>query len=205
MLGSYFSFYNPKVLSKNIEEISSNKLKQIASLVSVTSITLLFFFFNPKTNLEWLEYGFIIIFYFISVIDLYSKIIPNRGLIFLLVIGIFYYFVTPDLELLLAGGSLFVFLMIINFLVHKILRKVLFGWGDVKLISVLALVLGWEVLWVIYIAIIFGGVFSMVGIAFKKITSKSRIPLAFFFLIGLLILKSSLFTFFYFHLINLVP
>lgn len=188
ILGSYFSFYNPKLLSKNIEEISSNKLKQIASLVSVISIILLFFYVNPKTNLDWLEYGFVLIFYFISAIDLYSKIIPNRALLLLLMLGALYHLLNFNIESLWAGAILFTLFSIANLLINRVLGKALLGWGDVKLIGILSFYMGWEILWVIYIAIIISGLLSILGVLLKKITRKSRIPLGVFLFLGYLFL-----------------
>jgi Flp pilus assembly protein protease CpaA len=184
IVGSYISFFNPKLFSINIIELNSSIHKWITSFVSVVVIILLLVQTDLKTNLDYLSYSFITVFYFIAAIDLYSKIIPNRLVLLLLIISVAKLTLNFDLNLVIAAGAIIVLLIVVNLSINKFFKKVLFGWGDVKLIGVLGLFIGWEVFWVFYIAIILGGLLSIFGIVFKKISISSKIPIAIFKFIG---------------------
>ncbi len=184
ILGSYYSFFAPKFLSKNIIELSSASQKWIASVISVIVPIGLFIQINPKTDFEWIEYGFMIVFYFISVIDLYAKIIPNRLVLLLLGISVLKLALHFDLDLPIAAGVIFILFTIANLSINKFFKKILFGWGDVKLIGVISLYLGWEVVWVIYSAIILAGLLSIFGIFANIFSRSTKIPIAIFYFIG---------------------
>jgi len=187
-VGSYLSFFKPALLSKNIVPLDSSILKWIASFISLVALSLLIVYVDPKTNEEWIEFSFLSVFYFIAVTDLYSKIIPNRLVLVLLGITLLQLAQQFEFEFLLAGGVIFLILTTSNLLTNKFFKKNLFGWGDVKLIAVLGLFTGWEVLWIMYIAIILGGLLSIVGLFAKKINRTTQIPLAFFLYLGVLIM-----------------
>lgn len=187
-ISSYFCFFNPALLSKNIIELQSSKLKWAASAFSILCTIALLFLETSEANSRWLEFGFFIVLYFISITDLYSKIIPNKLVLLLLVLSIIQFVLHFDIEKIVAFGLLTVLLIALNFFANKYFEKLLFGWGDVKLIGVLSLSLGWGVLWVIYIAIVFGGLLSIFGIASRKISRTSKIPFAIFLFFGMLIL-----------------
>lgn len=191
-LGSYLSFFAPNFLSKNITELSSARKKWTASFISVIAITLLLFQSDPNSRFEWLGFGFVSVFFFIAIIDLYTKIIPNRLVLLLLILTVTQLILHFDIERIVAFGLVTAVLITLNFLANNYFNKLFFGWGDVKLIGVLSLSLGWEVLWVIYIAIIFGGLLSTIGVFTKKISRDSRVPFAMFLLLALLFIESDL-------------
>ncbi|MFA5670471.1 MAG: A24 family peptidase [Balneolaceae bacterium] len=138
------------------------------------------------------------VFYFVSMIDCYSKIIPNRLIIILLGISLFRLTINFYMEYVLASGVIFIVLIVVNYYSSKIFEKTIFGWGDVKLIGMLGLYLGWQVLWVAYIAMIFLGLLSIIGVVLKKINRSTRIPLAVFLFLGYLFLRQTDLKVFYF-------
>ncbi len=102
------------------------------------------------------------------------------------------------MEYVLASGVIFIVLIVVNYYSSKIFEKTIFGWGDVKLIGMLGLYLGWQVLWVAYIAMIFLGLLSIIGVVLKKINRSTRIPLAVFLFLGYLFLRQTDLKVFYF-------
>lgn len=59
-----------------------------------------------------------------------------------------------------------------------------FGMGDVKLVAVMGLFLGWEVLWVCYLAVLVGGTVGLVGLATQQYDRGATLPFAPFLAIG---------------------
>ncbi|MBO6524388.1 MAG: prepilin peptidase [Balneolaceae bacterium] len=187
-IGSYFCFFNPALLSGNIVELQSTKLKWIATVFSlICSISFLFLVASENHN-KWLEVSFFLVLYFISVTDLYSKIIPNKLVFLLLILSAIQLYFHFDAERIVAFGLITVLLIALNLLANKYFGKLLFGWGDVKLIGVLSLSVGWEIVWVVYIALVLGGLLSIIGVLAKKISRNSKIPFVVFLFFGMLIL-----------------
>lgn len=192
VIGSYFSLFNPSSLSKSCTELNSEKLKWLGSIFSIIISISLVLILQPITLQNWLEFFIILLIYFISLIDIYTKIIPNLMLVLLIVISLINIGINTTYELVLIGSITFILLFIINTIVNNILRKNLLGWGDVKLISIIALLVGKEIILVIYIALVIGGLLSIIGMLSKKLTRDTKIPLAIFLLIGTLIIQIDL-------------
>jgi len=121
-----------------------------------------------------------------TLFDLYRNIIPNKlilsGLIgwgLLVVIG----WVNGP-EHLLAGVAVAVTLLGIRWLGEVVYSRKGMGMGDVKLVFLIGLFLGWQVFWYLYLAIIVGGVWSLGALALKRADKKSKIAFAPFLLIG---------------------
>lgn len=74
--------------------------------------------------------------------------------------------------------------MVIYWIGKKLTSKKIIGWGDVKLITVLALFLGWEIIFVIYIGVVLGGLVAIVRVATKNLGKGSKIPLSPFIFLG---------------------
>lgn len=58
------------------------------------------------------------------------------------------------------------------------------GMGDVKLAVVLGLFLGWETLWVLYLAAVLGGTWGLVGLCTGRMHGATRLPFAPFMAAG---------------------
>ncbi|MFV1883200.1 MAG: prepilin peptidase [Balneola sp.] len=193
VLGSYLSFFHPGLLTENIEELTSKKGKWSFSIFSVLIVNTFVLWLKPADINSWIEWGFLTILYFISVTDLYSKIIPNKLVILPLVLSVIQLSFQFNVNYIAASGLIMVVLIGLNLLTNKYFKKLIFGWGDVKLIGVLSLYSAWEVLWVIYIAILLGGLLSIIGLATKKITLGSKVPFAFFLHLGFIIVHYDLY------------
>jgi prepilin signal peptidase PulO-like enzyme (type II secretory pathway) len=59
-----------------------------------------------------------------------------------------------------------------------------FGGGDVKLVGLLGLCLGWEVFWALYLAVAMAGVVGVGGLLFGRMKQSSRLPFAPFLALG---------------------
>lgn len=58
------------------------------------------------------------------------------------------------------------------------------GMGDVKLGAVLGLLLGWQALWVLYLAALFGGGVGLTGLLLRRWDRTHRLPFAPFVAVG---------------------
>lgn len=186
-IGSYLSYFNTKLLSSNIESLASIKAKWVGSFISLAVCVLGVLIINPETVSQWVEYGFLVTLFFIACIDSYSKIIPNKLVLVLLLFSAAPLFHEIKTEAFLASISITLALIVLNFLVDKLRDNKAFGLGDIKLIGVMGLYLGWDVFWVVYIAIILGGLLSIVGLLLKKLNTSVTIPFAIFLWISYLI------------------
>lgn len=166
------------ILSSNIEAKPSRNWQWLGTVVSIGGSAGAVFYFSPETVVEWCSYLFVLVFFFISAVDLYSKIIPNRLLSILFVAAIPSLVYEFEIECIISSITMFGAFTILNLGVNRFYNKLAFGWGDVKLITMLALFMGWGVLGVIYLGIIIGGVFAGLGLLTKKITRDTHIPMA---------------------------
>lgn len=144
-------------------------------------------FINPESLGEWVEYAFLVTFFLIALIDSYSKVIPNTLVLVLLLVTGVLIFQNIEIDMFLASISITLVFIGVNYLVDKLREKKAFGWGDIKLIGVMGLYLGWDIFWVVYIAIILGGLLSMLGLLLKKISNSVTVPFAIFLWISYLI------------------
>lgn len=187
--GSYLCFYKSEFLSENIAPIQSSFFKKMFSFFIVIGGVVLCLIFNPKNLLDWTEFIFLLAFYCIAWVDAFSKIIPNKLLIVLITLATLKFLLLPGTEYLVA----FLIAIVVFFLAYivqkRFSKKKYIGWGDFKLVTILALFSGREVLLIIYLGIVLAGIFALAGIQFKKIEMHSRIPLAPFFYIGFMIIN----------------
>lgn len=117
-----------------------------------------FFYYFSKMNLKVkLEYIiFLVIFMAITYIDYYKKIIPDFLLMILILNSIFIQKIT-FLDSILKSVFLFFLFTLFYLLSYFILQKECFGFGDVKLLSVLGLYFSViEVFFILYLASIIG-------------------------------------------------
>lgn len=186
-IGGYVSFFSTKLLSPNIESLSSQKTKWAGSFFCLAVCLLGVLFINPESLGEWVEYVFLVTFFLIALIDSYSKVIPNTLVLVLLLVSCVPLFQNIEIDMFLASISITLVFIGVNYLVDKLREKKAFGWGDIKLIGVMGLYLGWDIFLVVYIAIIFGGLLSILGLLLKKINNSVTIPFAIFLWVSYLI------------------
>ncbi|OAN61000.1 hypothetical protein A8B79_05860 [Balneola sp. EhC07] len=187
LLGGYLCFFKPSWLSKNINELPSEKAKWTWNITCIILVLVLSFIFTPESSTEWLYFIFVVILFFGACVDTYSYIIPNKLLVVGSIIALLNVLIVSEYEPIVALLSVLVLGGLVYYLMVQVLGKKAFGLGDLKLISLLALFLGWEFLWVLYIAVVLGGVFALIGVLFKKLNRKSRIPFAPFVFLALFI------------------
>lgn len=114
-------------------------------------------------------------------VDRRHGIVPNRLVGFGAVAGVLVVLVEGSVSLagvlpavLVAGG--FVLLLRVGTL--RIVGRPGIGMGDVKLLAMAALYLGWESLWVFYLAALLAGGLGLAGIAAGRLHRTSRLPFA---------------------------
>ncbi len=131
------------------------------------------------------------ILYWVSVTDVTRRIIPNRILWLGLIVWLFTVLVEPaifswwNLSVVGIVGITFLF---INMISNYLTGRQGFGYGDIKLLVLISLFLGTNVFKVILLAVLIGGLCSLVLLVLDKITRKSRLPFAPFLLLGVLLL-----------------
>ena len=102
---------------------------------------------TPKLALSLI---FICILYLLSLVDIYIREIPDSCHLIAIGLRIIYYFVLEGFQmesflyLVASGFSVALPLLLLTLLMEKILKKEAMGGGDIKLIFVTGLYLGWE-------------------------------------------------------------
>ncbi|PYZ93632.1 prepilin peptidase [Salipaludibacillus keqinensis] len=129
---------------------------------------------------------FISLLVIITVSDLETMLIPDKVLLFFLVLIVILRVVeplSPWWDSLVGAGFGFVL-----FLLLAIVSKGGMGGGDIKLMGVIGLVLGFQgVLLTVFLSSFIGAVFGVVAIAMKKAKRKNPIPFGPFIAMGALI------------------
>jgi prepilin signal peptidase PulO-like enzyme (type II secretory pathway) len=172
-----------------------------STFLSVTSpLTVLNFKF-----LIYLSYLFAIVSSFIAIffIDLGEGVIPNKILVLDTALTLVWLIINP-LSLitnhLLSGIGSFVFFVAIAYVFYMITKKEGMGGGDIKLVFVLGLFLGFPaILMSLYLAFVIGALVALTLIIFKKNKLKGSLPFGpFLIFAGLLTLffQNQLYTFF---------
>jgi len=116
-----------------------------------------------RYGLTWmtvLSFGVSVILLTITMIDLTSMEIPNALIIALIPFAVWAIWAMPDVSLLSRGIGMFT--ASVPMLILALIVAGAFGGGDVKLMAVCGVLLGWEnTLLALFIAILTGGVLSI--------------------------------------------
>lgn len=117
---------------------------------------------------DWLKLFFSAVLIVVFVYDLKHYLIPDKVIYPALAIGVIFGW-RNWLAFLIAGGF-FLILVLVS-------RERWMGWGDVKLATLMGLILGWpDVLTALMIAFVSGALVGLSLILLKKKTMKSQIP-----------------------------
>jgi leader peptidase (prepilin peptidase)/N-methyltransferase len=143
-----------------------------------------FFFlgFSPEAAVVCVLFSALLV---ASMIDLRWKIIPNGIVIFILIIGIIYLvvFSYTYIESVIGFLAVSVPLLLVN-----LITKGQMGMGDVKLMAVCGLVIGWQhILLALMIGSIIGSIIGISLIALKITSRKQQIPFGPYLSIGIMI------------------
>ena len=121
----------------------------------------------------------------ISVIDYRYKIIPNGTVLFIGVLGIIHLIFDRSHWIDYFIGF---FVVSILLLVIAILSKGKLGGGDIKLMAVAGLLIGWKnIVLALFLGSIIGSVIGLSLLAIKKIERKQMIPFGPFLAIGIMV------------------
>ena len=179
---AFFNNYLPNMQLNN---------KLVYSMAIINIILLYFGGFNLQT-LEYLLLAPILLLIF--VIDYKDKIIPNRlaltvfeiGIIFTIIFGyIDFNIVVNNFIGFVVGGAIFGIITLIG---RLITNKEAMGFGDVKLMAALGLVMGFpKILMIAVTSFLIGAFISIVLLILKKKKAKDNIPFGPFIVISTII------------------
>ena len=188
---STLCFYYPKLLSKNIKEELSTGKRIWFTLLSLVGVVGLYVLIQPNLNSAWVQFLFAILFLYIALVDGYSTIIPNRLLIGLLAASILLFQQKPEVLALFSAGIIFLGLSGVNLLVSKIKAVQAFGWGDVKLLTIIALAVGTNAFLILAAAIMIGGITGMVLLGISPENRAKKLPFGLLLFLGFLPIQFS--------------
>lgn len=124
----------------------------------------------------------------ICIIDIKHFIIPDKLLIVAAILSIIYYIYAVKMGIfmyLLSSLMIFGILFLIRIGSKYIYKKEAFGFGDVKLGTLLGFILGWKAaLLAIFFGFVIAGFTILILAIFRKIKRKSYIPFGPFLIVG---------------------
>ncbi len=162
---------------------------QYLLLEIVTGLFFMFIYLASYPDILLTSYNLLIVSSLIVIffVDLKFGIIPDKVLIFLVILGlIFNIFINPNLLVinLFTGLGTFLFFLLI-FLLTK--GKGM-GFGDVKFAFVLGLILGFPgIVLSLYVAFLTGGIVGIILILWKKKSMKFAVPFGPFLVFGAIV------------------
>lgn len=115
-----------------------------------------------------------------ALFDLRYRLIPNQLILFGMTvwIGVLPFQSIGWTESIGAAVVAGVFLLAVRWAGQFIYGKPGLGMGDIKLFLVIGLFLGWDAFWVLYLTVVFGGLFCMAAIASGIMNRRQSVPLA---------------------------
>ncbi len=122
----------------------------------------------------------------IGVIDLIKYIIPNELIIFLLLALLFKLILIPYNYLIniITSASIIAILLLLRWAIFKISKQEALGMGDVKFVSVLALLFGFPLS---IIGIWLSSILGLLGLKLTTSRANPKIPFGFFLSIGFIL------------------
>jgi prepilin signal peptidase PulO-like enzyme (type II secretory pathway) len=182
----------PEMLSPNLPESTRQKPYWIIPILVVIGggLTWLVLSFSiSKSPYLLADLILLQVLYWVSVTDVAYRIIPNRILLLGLIGWSFILIVETAIFSwwnLGIAGIVGITFFVINMISNYITSRQGFGYGDIKLLLLISLFLGTNVLIAITLAVILGGVCSLLLLVLGKTTRKSRLPFAPFVLSGVI-------------------
>ena len=137
--------------------------------------------------LEIIEY---IALFYICIIDIRKKIIPDRGFIILVIIGLLKSMLKANVEGYFSGMCVYPMPLIILYILEDYFKKELIGFGDIKLMMVIGGSLGYknlaEVIKFYHVVYFIAGITVILFILYAKYKGKKTeyIPFAPFLATG---------------------
>ncbi len=124
----------------------------------------------------------------IAIIDLRIRIIPNELLLGMVVVGLAFQAVQFGFTAILISGICMIAMIVFFTVVAGMVGFDKVGAGDVKLAGAMGLALGYpNIITALIIMSVVFLLFSLVGIAIRKLTLKSMLPFAPFMMIGMVV------------------
>ena len=183
---SYLSVYQPHIFSRNILPLRFAHSKLILFVITL-SISIFWIGYNlPLEQNSILLLSIELILVQIACIDGYSKIIPNRLLLVLLVllsIHLPFDSNNPDWIIISVLG---ISIVGIQLIVQQVLARNLVGWGDIKLLLVLTLLFQQQLILIVGASFIIAGTAALLLITMDKRYLRVTIPLSPFFVMSTL-------------------
>jgi leader peptidase (prepilin peptidase)/N-methyltransferase len=180
---SYISVYQPLVFSRNIIPLNHSTTR---IWVFICMLTLSF---------SWTWYGLNIIQYLslmliiqllliqIAFIDAYSKIIPNRLLLSVLFLTLVHIVQSIETYNWVFVSIFSLGLIGVQVTIIQLLKRKVFGWGDIKLLIVLSLLYQSDVVIILLGGIFLGGLYSILLVLYSSENRKKQVPLSPFFIV----------------------
>lgn len=124
-----------------------------------------------------------------ALIDLRTGLIPNVLTLAATAFALIGWLVAPPLEIAPVAAALAAagLLGVLRAGSTQWLSAPGFGLGDIKLVIPMGLVLGWSVIWSLYLAVALAAIVGIVGLGTGRLTRRSRLPFAPFMLAGVLL------------------
>lgn len=205
VIGYIYYFENDKVCFSIVKIVKAHKIISTVTFVIFTALAVSGSVMYRKHGLT--EYSLlrnlmlIYTLFLISVTDLKKKIIPNRLIIFLMILRIPFlaveaYMNSENVNIVLRSAFIGFTIALFIMLVMMVISRKSIGAGDVKLYAVLGLYIGAEnILSVMLFSFIYSAIIGLALMAFKKVKAKDTIPMAPF--VFLATLTYFVFTYFF--------
>ena len=131
----------------------------------------------------------LVILFVAALIDLRTGFIPNVLTLAATAFALIGWLGAPPLEIAPVAAALAVagLLCVLRAGSAHWLGAPGFGLGDIKLAIPMGLVLGWPVIWSLYLAVVLAAIVGILGIVTGRLTRRSRLPFAPFMLGGVLL------------------
>ncbi|MEL7169005.1 MAG: prepilin peptidase [Bacteroidota bacterium] len=124
-----------------------------------------------------------------ALIDLRTGLIPNALTFGATAFALMGWLVAPPLEIAPVAAALAAagLLWVLRAGSAQWLGVPGFGLGDIKLAIPMGVVLGWPVIWSLYLAVVLAAIVGILGLVTGRLTRRSRLPFAPFMLGGVLL------------------